>query len=99
MASYSSYSIPLIRSDGEVQAVETVKEGGKFLFVFTGDLAGATLDLSVKYEAHPEPVIMLGMEAPEKNSTEVWLPVGTEVSLALMGGSPTSVNATLILVV
>ena len=93
-----SYSIPLIRSaEGALPATD-VKQGGKFLLVFTGDLAGATLDLTVKYQGHPEPVVMLGLQAPEKASTEIWLPVGTEVGLALMGGSPTGVNATLILV-
>lgn len=97
MASYTSYDIPLIRSDGVVQEVVETTQGGKFIFVVTGDLAGATIDLEVKYSAHPEPVIVLGA-VPERTVTEVYLPVGTAVKAAIMGGSPTSVNATLILV-
>jgi len=97
MGSSSSYAIPLIRSAEGAMPPEDVKEGGKFLLVVTGDLAGATLDLTIKYAKHPEPRIMLGA-VPEGEITEVWLPVGTTVSAAIMGGAPQSVNATLILV-
>jgi len=76
---------------------EDVKEGGKFLLVVTGDLAGATLDLWVKYAGHPEERPILGV-TPEGDVTEVWLPVGTTVRCAIMGGAPQSVNVTLILV-
>jgi hypothetical protein len=97
MGSSSSYFIPLIRSAEGAMPPEDVKEGGKFLFVITGDLAGATIDLRVKYSGHPEEVVILGA-VPEAATTEVWLPVGTEVRAAIMGGAPQSVNATLILV-
>jgi hypothetical protein len=98
MANYVIYSIPLIRSASGQMPVEEVKQGGRFLFVVSGDLAGATIDLRVKYEGHPEEIVMLGLGAPDKNVSEVWLPVGTEVSTSIMGGTPQSVNATLILV-
>ena len=97
MGSYTSYSVALIRSAEGQMPVKEITEGGKFLCVVTGDLAGATLDLRVKYRAHPEEAVALGV-TPEKQVTEVWLPVGTEVSMAIMGGDPQSVNATLILV-
>ena len=97
VGNYSSYFIPLIRSAEGAMPPEDVKEGGKFLFVVTGDLAGATIDLRVKYQGHPEEVIVLGA-VPEGAVKEVMLPVGTVVNAAIMGGAPTSVNVSLILV-
>lgn len=97
MGGYSNYSISLIRSASGQMPVQSVREGGKFLLVITGDMAGATVDLRIKYAAHPVEVVMLGL-IPEKEINEIWLPIGTEVSAAIMGGSPTGVNATLILI-
>ena len=97
MGTSSSYFIPLIRSAEGAMPPADVKEGGKFLFVLTGDLAGATIDLRVQYPGHPEEVVVLGA-APTDAVTEVWLPVNTTVEAAIMGGSPTGVNATLVLV-
>lgn len=97
MASYTDYDIPLIRSDTGSMPIQETSQGGKFLFVITGDLAGATIDLEVEFAAHPTPLILLST-VPDKWVYEVDLPMGTSVRASIMGGSPTTVDATLILV-
>ena len=96
MSSYTDYSIPLIRDQGSEPPQDT-NQGGRYLFVVSGDLAGATIDLRVQFSAHPDELTFLST-VPDKHVYEMFLPVGTTVTAALMGGSPTTVYATLIFV-